>query len=57
MEMSEKTITQPKLLANGHGEVSNLSQLFRDNTILFANEPQDFTTLIFLFFAHLQIKY
>jgi len=55
--MSEKTITQPKLLANGHGEVSNLSQLFRDNTILFANEPQDFTTLIFLFFAHLQIKY
>jgi hypothetical protein len=27
------------------------------NTILSANEQLDFTTLIFLFFAHLQIKY
>jgi len=50
--------------ANRHGVVSHLSRLFRDNTILSvktpdrsANEQLDFTTLIFLFFAHLQIKY
>ena len=75
--MSEKTITQPKLLdkvrnemredifinmeretalnthplANGHCVVSHLSRLFRDNTILPANEQIDFITLAFSFFA------
>ncbi len=37
--------------------VSHLSRLFRDNTILPANERVDFITLAFSLFAHLQKKY
>jgi hypothetical protein len=81
MEMSGKTITQPKWLDRVRNEmreaifinkeretalntyrlhcvVSHLSRLFRDNTIFSvkgsdrsANEPQDFTSIIFLFFC------
>jgi len=43
-------------LANGHGVVSHLSRLFRDNTILSANEPQNFISLIFLFFCSFTYK-
>jgi len=44
-------------LANGRSVVSHLSRLFRDNTILPANEQLDFITLAFSFFAHIKIKY
>ena len=43
-------------LANGRSVVSHLSRLFRDNTILPANEQLDFTTLVFLFFCSFTYK-
>ncbi len=38
-------------LANGQNVVLHLSRLFRDNTILPANERIDFTKFIILFFC------
>jgi len=51
INMKKETALNTHPLANGHCVVSHLSRLFRDNTILPANEQIDFITLAFSFFA------